>query len=1138
MEKQKCITKLITDAPPNKDWFEGGSHINLALSIKDVIENEEGGKTIGLEGGWGSGKSTVIRFLVENLNNQDNFVYVFDAWAHEGDPLRRTFLEKLIHALMKKRWIKKKYAEEMLNDLSGKVITSNIKTTPKVIWTGALTGLVTLISSIGLALLNKSLNKAVSPWENNVGLDSFFLLSTALFLLPWFFLAIFAFIRKDFSFIVKEHKTEKDTISRENPDPTSVEFELIFRNIIKTVLKGNSHKLVIVLDNIDRVSKTDALNILSTLQTFLHYCQQSKVIDEKEKKEFPLERLWVIIPYDRKGIANLWDEDKKNNIASHMLDKRFQIRFYVPPLVLSNWKEYLFSLLKEAMPEHSSKEKLEKTYQIVSLTWEIYNPKIQKDDYSASKFPQPTPRQLISLINQIGAIHRQWCIRGIPYSHIVFYATFRYLNPEKMLDDPKLRSGTFPQQPISSWLSDSKIEFWESIATLWFNIDTSLASQILFKDEILSAIKNGDYKKLELTNKKTSKAWEVIKASYGLINDSFLCIEDYLNAISCLQKCDMLSKKDSMTHVGFLEIVSDGLIQNNISKPLSKEVGEQFKILLSHIRSTQLYEKLIDILNYEIPNMEDISSYSAENISGWVDACLIVLSEIDQKNFQFSPIGIPGNVDTQVAALVFITENEPDGKYWKYFNLPDNSQFCTGFTNFINSGKFKKTHLGLINFIEEMYDDNSFSWNNLLKSIDKRIKTQTSASTNLDEIVGLYNAFWSIMSISDKNKTDGDSILKKQHINQGFLMHFFWLLAEEPNIEDTAKLLFYYLTTMPNCPRPSSDPGYAITGYDHLKKGIFINPQHHSDLNNNVNNLILLESKFDLYKNIWNQTSDSRKWISYCLYLLSESTRIKEVDPSFILTNWIIIKNNLLEENWHKFLGSVIRKTLLLTNLQDQQFDINLSPQIQEIISYGKSKIIIDFSNKIIEQIREAITKDIWLTELKKPSSILFLLIRKLHENSYLVNLGLPFAEALIEFGKNILSGNIQDCINTDYFSYIGSENDRKYLHSQLLSTLVEFKGNIPSIFFECFGRELMDMEVINNKNIFIENCVIPLLDQNNIEGLQWFAEILEANPNIFINNSANYSVEILKTKVAEKLKEELENNLREILNKINSLLT
>ena len=61
---------------------------------------------IALEGGWGSGKSTVTRLLKSKLeSDNNNFVWIFDAWAHEGDPLRRTFLERLLITLRARQWV-------------------------------------------------------------------------------------------------------------------------------------------------------------------------------------------------------------------------------------------------------------------------------------------------------------------------------------------------------------------------------------------------------------------------------------------------------------------------------------------------------------------------------------------------------------------------------------------------------------------------------------------------------------------------------------------------------------------------------------------------------------------------------------------------------------------------------------------------------------------------------------------------------------------------------------------------------------------------------------------------------------------------------------------------------------------------
>ncbi len=93
--------KYLSDESTDQDLFEEKTHIKLAKKIFELISNNKGNAvTIGLEGRWGSGKSTIINLLKKNLEddkvkNQYQYIYI-DAWAHEGDPLRRIFLEKII----------------------------------------------------------------------------------------------------------------------------------------------------------------------------------------------------------------------------------------------------------------------------------------------------------------------------------------------------------------------------------------------------------------------------------------------------------------------------------------------------------------------------------------------------------------------------------------------------------------------------------------------------------------------------------------------------------------------------------------------------------------------------------------------------------------------------------------------------------------------------------------------------------------------------------------------------------------------------------------------------------------------------------------------------------------------------------
>jgi len=112
-DAQQCRTHLIEDTPELSDLLapsgEIGPRERVAKSIAELITSgEAGGKIIGLEGGWGAGKTTVINLVESHLTGDPNItVFSFDAWAHEGDPLRRTYLESLIRHFRsaRKGWI-------------------------------------------------------------------------------------------------------------------------------------------------------------------------------------------------------------------------------------------------------------------------------------------------------------------------------------------------------------------------------------------------------------------------------------------------------------------------------------------------------------------------------------------------------------------------------------------------------------------------------------------------------------------------------------------------------------------------------------------------------------------------------------------------------------------------------------------------------------------------------------------------------------------------------------------------------------------------------------------------------------------------------------------------------------------------
>ena len=136
--QERCPTRLLPDTPAETDAF--GSHERVARSIAEVVQTESGGKAIGLEGGWGAGKSTIVKLISQKLSQakgRTHEIAVFDMWSHQDDPLRRTFLESLITRVQGFGWVNKEKWTRRIAELARRRREDTTRIVPSLTRTGS-----------------------------------------------------------------------------------------------------------------------------------------------------------------------------------------------------------------------------------------------------------------------------------------------------------------------------------------------------------------------------------------------------------------------------------------------------------------------------------------------------------------------------------------------------------------------------------------------------------------------------------------------------------------------------------------------------------------------------------------------------------------------------------------------------------------------------------------------------------------------------------------------------------------------------------------------------------------------------------------------------------------------------------------
>lgn len=450
----------ISKAPCGKDLFAGKTHEKTAEQITKKILSSETSLIIGIDGGWGSGKSNLIQMIEERVQEQEAkaIFFTYDAWGHQNDMPRRAMLEELTskviqfpNALLeekRKGWKKKE------RDLLAQKKETSTKTIPKVsagILVLALMSILTPLCSQWGERLSK---EDSSLW--GIGITAFPLIFGFLYALYEFFhleeKTLKAFLNKLLSLYQESTKEETthEVVFSEEPSSTQ------FRKWMKELDKSLQTHLILVFDNMDRLPASKVQEFWAAIHSFF--------------SEEKYEHIRVIIPFDRKHIISAFrgeDGDDKRCYGNDFIDKTFDVVYRVAPPTLSNWKGYLSAQWEEAFGESLSPEH--------SIT-QIY------DLLTESK----TPREIIAFINDC-VTTSETCSASIPDEYIALFV----IGKHKISESPEkeLLELSFLKPLAYKYDNEATRKY---LSALYYQLPPDEALEIVYTDQLRRELDLGD----------------------------------------------------------------------------------------------------------------------------------------------------------------------------------------------------------------------------------------------------------------------------------------------------------------------------------------------------------------------------------------------------------------------------------------------------------------------------------------------------------------------------------------------------------------------------------------------------------------------------------------------------------------------
>lgn len=644
-EKYLVMDNSLCETDEKLDFFKHG---DLSDEIANLILNTEykAPYNIALIGKWGLGKTSLLNLVKRKVSDKCKVISI-NAWKYEKEDLKKVYLKEIYRGIKNKPFylissilkdLKKYFKDDQGDEDKENEITfySIFNLFSKYKWLFCFSLMISILwqfsGYISMGLSIKSIFEKVLDKK----------LYTIFIILAFYFKNIFlTFIIPSILYFCKkiaDKNVEKNVVQLPDINYYDDYDELIKLEIEKSLTKSNKEKIVVIIDDLDRLSTCKMVETLNILKILM---------------EFP--KCIFIVPFDDTIIKTaLNDNVIKNLINEHqiikselILDKLFAFKFYLPPLLPLDLKEYALDLVSKEMPDFKrlfvddelddiikdiiiypgieTPRQIKKLLNLYSINYHILLNRLKNNTIEMSIL-NLEGKKILAILSVLQADFNEFYdTLFIEPNNIKIVLSIHNENElsfeqkiEKVNESIKYLFDIDKENKIIaiSTVYQNLINFLNNIQ--FVNLDNILPYLYLKQDKV--SIKYGSKINVELTNAAESLNIPTVILKLKDIGDQKNLIFSIIEESSGQRKINVIN----CFCMAFESI--DEKIRNPISNKISKEISKiyrdvslKYKINYSNLK----YEKILEVIKYvSIENNQGISKLCIEYINN-IDSNII-----------------------------------------------------------------------------------------------------------------------------------------------------------------------------------------------------------------------------------------------------------------------------------------------------------------------------------------------------------------------------------------------------------------------------------------------------------------------------------------------------------------------------------